>query len=582
VSFEKRQDLVAGLSEGAQLELVREPENVHDPNAIAVYYGKLQLGYLRRQIAQRLAPNIDGGDRYSAEVGSLTGGGPDKHSGVNLRVKRHRTRRAGTLAPEPAATGGTGVDALRVRLIGDRPLRAPQVAVLDRIAAGRSTLAVMGTGRGKSLCFQLPAAERALRDGSKTLVFYPLRALANDQHDALVRRLGPTGLRILRANGSIDGDERAALELALEDGSWDVILATPEFATFHHEAFALPHNRPSLLVVDEAHHLYESRHRAAYVGFGALVAELGSPQILALTATAGADAFAEIRRALGIDAWVIDPTVRENLQVVDARNTEDKTTYLERNLDGSGKAIVYCMSRSETHKVADRLRKRFGPLAAFYHAGMPAALRTEVEDRFRRGELSIVAATSAFGEGIDLPDVRDVVLYHLNFHFTEFNQQAGRAGRDDAPARIHLLYGENDRRINDFLLGRTDPLLPTLRELYRGMRALASFGVVRMHYEDVSRTLGIEGTDGSSVSAAVRVWEEAGLVEAGRDDEGRFVRFLEVEGKVDLTTTAGYAESQVTRESFERFCSLALGADAETLEAIVNRPIYPDRVPLEH
>jgi single-stranded-DNA-specific exonuclease len=88
----------------------------------------------------------------------------------------------------------------------------------------------------------------------------------------------------------------------------------------------------------------------------------------------------------------------------------------------------------------------------------------------------VVVATSAFGEGIDLPDVRDVVLYHLNFNFTEFNQMAGRAGRDGDPARIHLLYGEGDRRINDFIIAHGSPSLAVLRELYRGMRGLAGDG----------------------------------------------------------------------------------------------------------
>jgi len=301
-----------------------------------------------------------------------------------------------------------------------------------------------------------------------------------------------------------------------------------------------------------------------------------------LTATANDEAFRHMRAVLGIDAWIIDPTVRENLRVVDARGTKDKVAYLERALEGSGKAIVYCNSRAEANKVAEKLRRRFGPVVAFYHAGVPAAERSAIEDLFRSGGLRIVVATSAFGEGIDLPDVRDVVLYHLNFAFTEFNQQAGRAGRDDAPARIHLLYGDADRRINDFIIAHDAPSLGVLRELYRGMRGLASFDVVRMSYEDVARTLDVDRVKASTVSAAVHIWEEAGLVEAGRDDDGRFVRFFEILGKVDLTKTTRYAEGEAERENFDRFCALALGADAESLEQIVNRPIYPDRIQLRN
>ena len=585
VSFGLRQSVAGGLSAGAQLELVRDPHNEADPNAIEVRYGSLQVGFIRREIAKRIAPKIDEGDRYSAVVADVTGGG-EKHVGVNIHVRRRRS----TLPPsrrsagESAALGllehDSPVERIRHALIGDKPIRDSQRAVLERVAEGDNCLAVLGTGRGKSFCFQLPAADRALRERRKTLVFYPLRALANDQHAALERRLAPLGLRVLRANGSIDGDERAELDLALEDGSWDVVLATPEFATYHKAAFARACNVPALVVVDEAHHLLESRHRPAYMEFGTLLDALGRPQVLALTATADKAAFAEIRAALRIERWVIDPTVRDNLRVIDARGA-DKQRYLERELDGDGKAIVYCNSRSEATKLAERLRRRFGDNVGFYHAGVPARVRAQLEDLFRAGALRLVVATSAFGEGIDLPDVRDVVLYHLNFALTEFNQQAGRAGRDGLPARIHLLYGEADRRINDFIIAQSAPSIATLRELYRGMRALASADTLRMTHEDVARTLDLDMVKGETVSTAVRIWQEAGLVDTGRDDDGRFVRFLDVGSKVDLTTTARYEEGLAEREDFEKFCALALEADAASLEQIINRPIYPNSVPLE-
>jgi single-stranded-DNA-specific exonuclease len=356
-------------------------------------------------------------------------------------------------------------------------------------------------------------------------------------------------------------------------------LSTPEFATYHREAFERACNRPHLVVVDEAHHIHESRHRAAYGLIGAFVRGLGA-QVLALTATANDDAFRTIRETLGIQAWVIDPTVRENLHVVDARNTSDKNAYLLRELDGDGKAIVYCNSRSEATKLAERLRTQLGSAVAFYHAGVPTPQRGQVEALFREGAVRIVVATSAFGEGVDLPDVRDVVLYHLNFDLTEFNQMAGRAGRDGIAARIHLLYGDSDRRINDFIIAHGAPSLAVLRELYRGMRGLASGDVLRMSHEDIARTLDLQMVDGTTVGAATRIFAEGGLLEAGTDDDGRFIRFVEVSGKVDLTQTTRFAEGQAEREAFERFCGIALGADAATLEQIVNRPIYPDRIPL--
>jgi single-stranded-DNA-specific exonuclease len=575
VSFEGRQDVVAGVRPGAPLELRRQPDNAYDPNAIGVWLGALQLGFLKREIAARIAPNVDGGERYTAEVTALTGGGR-RSFGINIYVTRLReaVRRAaserGTVSRE---------DVLRA-LIGEQPLREAQRAVLERLDAGRNTLAVLGTGRGKSLCFQYPAAVRALEHGAKTVVLYPLRALANDQYEALLRRLEPLGIRIYRANGAIEAGERAALNEALESGAWDIICATPEFVQFHLDRFRSGVSRPALVVVDEAHHLSESTHRPAYRRVGESIAALGGPQVLALTATAGDEAFARIRAALGIEAWVIDPTVRDNLHVVDARGTTNKLAYIERVVRDDEKAIVYCNSRAQATTTAEKLRGLLGTGVAFYHAGVASAERALVERYFREGAIRVVVATSAFGEGIDLPDVRHVFLYHLNFDFTEFNQQSGRAGRDGADASIHLLFGERDRRINDYIIERAAPTLETLRRLYAAMKKLTSDGTLRMTYVDVADTLGFDRVDGSTVSTAVRIFTDAGLVEAGEDDDGRYVRFLAVAGRVDLTATERYAEGEAERDAFARFCDIALTARPEVLESLIDRPIYPSGVAL--
>ena len=357
------------------------------------------------------------------------------------------------------------------------------------------------------------------------------------------------------------------------------MLATPEFLEFHREEFAGA-SLPSFVVVDEAHHVYESRHRAAYGRLGATIAALGSPQILALTATANDEAFAQILRDLRIDAWVIDPTVRENLRVTDARETKDKQGYLLELFSSGEKGIVYCNSRKEATKLAQSLRKKLGDEVMFYHAGMPSPERHEVERFFREGELRIIVATSAFGEGIDLPDVRHVVLYHLNFDFTEFNQQAGRAGRDGAPAQIHLLFGQSDRAINEFIIDREAPTLYVLRALYRGVRGLASGNDVRMTFVDIARTLELEKVNERTVSSALHIFEDEGLVEFGEDDDGRYIRFLRVDGKVDLERNERFAEGEAERESFKQFCELVLSARGEDLERIINRPIYPQRVEL--
>jgi single-stranded-DNA-specific exonuclease len=589
VSFEGRQDVISGLRVGSELELERQPENPYDPNAIAVHYGNLQVGYIRREISAHLAPRIDAGARYRAHIASLTGGGPStgsgqaRHRGVNIVVERDASaeprRAAGSREEWDASVPGLAAQRVREALIGAAMPHDAQRAVLERVDRGLNTLAVFGTGRGKSFCFQFTAAMRALTGSAKTLVIYPLRALANDQYEALMRRLDPLGLRVFRANGSIPADEREDLFEALRDGSWDLVLATPEFLEFHRSAFSGA-SAPSFVVIDEAHHLYDSKHRPAYAKLGATIASLGKPQVLALTATAGDDAFKRIVEELRIEAWVVDPTVRENLTVLDVRATKDKTAYLNELFASGEKGIVYCNSRAEATKVAQNMRKELGNTVMFYHAGVPTAERHETERLFREGVLRVVVATSAFGEGIDLPDVRHVVLYHLNFDFTEFNQQAGRAGRDGSAATIHLLYGDSDRRINEFLIDLDAPTLPVLRSIYRGIRGLARDGVLRGANTDLAGTLDLDKVRDRTISAALRIFDDSSLIDIGEDDEGRYIRLLPVDGKVDMERNERFAEGEATRDAFKEFCELALRSSAGALELIINRPIYPSRVDL--
>jgi single-stranded-DNA-specific exonuclease len=575
VTFEGRQDVAGGMREDDALDLRRDPANKFDANAIGVWYGDLQVGFLKKEIARRLAPHFDAGERYRAKVGSVTGGGT-RSFGINILVTRDRPERE--IVRTSAAGAATREDVLHA-LIGDRPLRDAQRAVLTRLDAGKNTLAILGTGRGKSLCFQYPAANAAIEHGKKTIVLYPLRALANDQFEALVRRLEPLGVRVFRANGAIDSDERASLMDALETGAWDIICSTPEFFGFHLDRFRSDVSRPSLIVVDEAHHLFESKHRPAYGRIGDSIAELGSPQVLALTATATEEVFERITTALKITAWVIDPTVRDNLHVTDARGATNKLAYIAERVRG-GKAIVYCNSRNEATKIAEKLRATIGNDVAFYHAGVATADRAQVERHFREGGIRVVVATSAFGEGIDLPDVRNVFLYHLNFDFTEFNQQSGRAGRDGDDAEIHLLFGQPDRRINDFIIERAAPTLYTLRALYRELKRMSLDGELRTTFVDMAATLDMDKVDAGTISGAVRIFADAGLVDAGQDDDGRFIRFREVTEKVDLTRNARYAEGEAERENFQKFCELVLTAQSNVLEHVINRPIYPSGVPL--
>src|SRR5580658_8056982 len=162
VSFEGRQDVIAGLHAGAPLELRRQADNPHDANAIAVHYGQLQLGFFNKRLAAHIAPLLDAGARYGARVASLTGGrstGELKHRGVNVVIEREALGlpRVGTAAaerPDVEADATETGEVVRSALIGASVPHEAQRAVLERVEAGRNTLAVLGTGRGKSFCFQ--------------------------------------------------------------------------------------------------------------------------------------------------------------------------------------------------------------------------------------------------------------------------------------------------------------------------------------------------------------------------------------------------------------------------------------------
>ena len=255
--------------------------------------------------------------------------------------------------------------------------------------------------------------------------------------------------------------ERDEAFAALAAGELDVVLTTPEFLHLHAARFAAS-GRVGFVVVDEAHHVGMSRagHRPAYARLGEAVEALGRPTVLAVTATADDATAATIRQTLGITATVLDPTVRDNLRIEDRRDIPDKDGYLASLAARGEKTVVYVNSREQSVKLARMLRKRVPELAmrtAFYNGGLSRSARHAVERAFRTSELAVVVATSAFGEGVNIPDIRNVVLYHLPFNEVEFNQMSGRAGRDGALARIHLLFGAKDARINEMILSSLAP-----------------------------------------------------------------------------------------------------------------------------
>jgi single-stranded-DNA-specific exonuclease len=459
-----------------------------------------------------------------------------------------------------------------------------QRQALAALSHGENTLAVLPTGRGKSLIFQLFAAYLAERRGQVSIFVYPLRALIADQYLALQK----LGLRAERLTGESSPAERARVYAELQNPNTNAghplaaILTTPEFLQFN-AAKLLPDAsacaRIGFIAIDEAHHLAgaSEQQRPAYRHLGEILHPFQAATILACTATADAAAAEQIVGELAITTTLSDDFHRDNLALDDARDhaEAERDQIIAESIRRGEKGIVYVNSRGFAVLLCKRLRKlcpEQGERVVFYHGKLDAAQRTRVADAFHSGEALCVVATSAFGEGMNIPDVRHVFLYHLPFSLIEFNQLAGRAGRDGKPATVHLLFGADDVALNLKLLAQSSPPRELLAQTWREL-------------VEAGRTAKAAGQDCFAVDAdrqeqsCLKVFAELGLLEAGAQngsDPATFqIRLPESVRKVDLAQSSLLAEGAAERARFEGFKDLALSAGPAALLAKINRALRP-------
>ena len=473
-------------------------------------------------------------------------------------------------------------------IIGDGQLHQAQRDILDNLAEGRSVLGVMVTGRGKSLTFQVHATLRALAAREASLFVYPLRALIADQAFHLREALAPFGITVVTLTGESTVDERRQAFAGLADGSVDIALTTPEFLAWHADSFAYT-GRVKFVVVDEAHHVGLARagQREAYATIGSAVRRLGDPTVLALTATADDECAQAVRRELPIDACVFDASDRPNLRLDDRRNVPSRDNYLANLVATGEKTVVFVNSREQSVAVARALRKhapQVAPLIGFYNAGLSRSERKRIEQLFRTDALLVLIATSAFGEGVDIPNIRHVVLYHMPFNEIEFNQMSGRAGRDGKPACVHLLFSRNDCALNERILADMTPCHDSLAQVYRKLRAMQRTSDTLFFTTSDAELAKNVSTDifpvnTASVTCAVAVFRELGLIEAhamfGPDGLVRSIHVKDTQDKVQLTDSVRYREGMDEREIFHAFRDWVMRSNAADLQKRVSHPILP-------
>ncbi|MBC7603218.1 MAG: DNA helicase RecQ [Ramlibacter sp.] len=428
-------------------------------------------------------------------------------------------------------------NAILHEIFGYDQFRGPQAAIVDHVIAGGDALVLMPTGGGKSLCYQIPAIARQRAGHGVTIVVSPLIALMHDQ----VGALHEAGVEAAFLNSTLSMQEASSVEKRMLRGDVTLVYAAPERVTtprFLSQLQAMNDNgRLALFAIDEAHCVSQWGHdfRPEYRALTVLHERFANVPRMALTATADDITRADIleRLQLGDARQFISSFDRPNIRytIVEKKEaTAQLLRFIEREHEGDA-GIVYCQTRKRVEEIAATLSQQ-GIRALPYHAGLDQDVRQANQDRFLREEGIVMAATIAFGMGIDKPDVRFVAHLDMPKNIEGYYQETGRGGRDGLPADAWMAYGlqdvVNQRRMIDespagdefkqVMKGKLDALLALAEATdCRRVRLLAYFGEASEPCGNCDNCLSPpavwDGTDAARklLSTIYRVQQQSGI-----------------------------------------------------------------------